>query len=214
MSHESKYYEGKEVIFMKIEFWFDFASTYSYPSAMRIEYLAQKNNLEVVWRPFLLGPIFNKQGWNDSPFNIYQVKGEYMWKDLQRVCNDLDLPFKRPDKFPQNGLLAARIAMMFADAPWISSFIKSVFAANFAHNEDISSPAILSNFLTLIGENPEDIIKEANSDIAKDLLRQQTDEALTRSIFGAPSFLVVKELFWGDDRLERAIKWANDNRSH
>jgi 2-hydroxychromene-2-carboxylate isomerase len=57
-------------------------------------------------------------------------------------------------------------------------------------------------------------MKEANSDIAKDLLRQKTDEALTRGIFGSPSFLVDEELFWGDDRLERAIKWANDNRSH
>lgn len=198
---------------MKIEFWFDFASTYSYPCAMRIESLAEKSNLEVVWRPFLLGPIFNKQGWNDSPFNIYKVKGEYMWNDLQRICNDIDLPLKRPDKFPQNGLLAARIAVTFANEPWIPSFIKSVFAANFEHNEDITSPSVISDCLTLIGENPEDIMKEANSDIAKDLLRQQTDEALTRGIFGSPSFLVDGELFWGDDRLERAIKWANDNRS-
>ncbi len=197
---------------MKIEFWFDFASTYSYPCAMRIEKLAQKNNLEVVWRPFLLGPIFNKQGWNDSPFNIYQVKGEYMWKDLQRICNDLGLPLKRPDKFPQNGLLAARIAVTFANEPWIPSFIKAVFSANFEHNEDISSPAVLSDCLVYIGENPERIMSDATNLIAKDLLTRQTNEALTRGIFGSPSFLVNGELFWGNDRLERAIQWANDNR--
>ncbi len=197
---------------MKIEFWFDFASTYSYPCAMRIEDLAQKNNIEVVWRPFLLGPIFNKQGWSDSPFNIYRVKGEYMWNDLQRICNDLDLPLKRPDKFPQNGLLAARIAVMFANEPWMPRFIKSVFAANFEHNEDISSPAVLSDCLAFIGENPERIMDDANKQIAKDLLRRHTDEALTRGIFGAPSFLIDGELFWGNDRLERAIQWANDNR--
>lgn len=198
---------------MKIEFWFDFASTYSYPTAMRIEHLAASKNIKITWRPFLLGVIFNKQGWNDSPFNIYPAKGEYMWKDLMRVCEDLQIPFKRPTIFPQNGLLAARVATRFSESPWVSNFIRSVYSANFEHNQEISSPDIISSCLVCSGENVGSILNESNSQASKDMLREQTDEAYKRGIFGAPSFYVGNELFWGNDRLERAIRWATDEKA-
>ena len=70
---------------MQIEFWFEFASTYSYLTSMRIEALAASRGISVAWRPFLLAPIFNRQGWNNSPFNIYPVKGQYMWRDMERI---------------------------------------------------------------------------------------------------------------------------------
>ena len=76
---------------MKIEFWYEFASTYSYLSAMRVEAAAKEQGVEVQWKPFLLGPIFNSQGWNDSPFNIYPAKGAYMWRDMERQCAAYDL---------------------------------------------------------------------------------------------------------------------------
>ena len=94
-----------------IDFWFDFASTYSYLTAMRIRPLAAAAGVVVRFRPFLLGPIFKAQGWDTSPFSIYQAKGRYMWRDLERLAADLELPFRRPDPFPQNSLLAARVAL-------------------------------------------------------------------------------------------------------
>ncbi|MGB6906799.1 MAG: DsbA family protein, partial [Methyloceanibacter sp.] len=69
-----------------IEFWYEFASTYSYPAAMRVETLAKEAGVELRWRPFLLGPIFKAFGWDDSPFNIFAAKGKHMWRDLERVC--------------------------------------------------------------------------------------------------------------------------------
>ncbi|MES1155659.1 MAG: DsbA family protein, partial [Pseudorhodoplanes sp.] len=93
-----------------LDFWFEFASTYSYPAAMRIRALADAAGVAIRWRPFLLGPIFKAQGWDNSPFNIYEMKGRYMWRDLERTCADLGLPFRRPDPFPQSGLVAARVA--------------------------------------------------------------------------------------------------------
>jgi 2-hydroxychromene-2-carboxylate isomerase len=198
---------------VKIEFWFDFASTYSYPTAMRIDSLAAKKNVKIIWRPFLLGAIFNHQGWNDSPFNIYPVKGEYMWKDLGRVCDDLEIPFNRPKIFPQNGLLAARVATRFSEAPWVSSFVKSVYAANFEHGKEISSQEVIENCLSRCGENAVSVIKEATLPKSKEILREQTIEASKRGIFGAPSFYAGNELFWGNDRLERAIKWAADTKA-
>lgn len=86
-----------------IQFWFNFASTYSYPAAMQIRQLKDEYSFSV--HPFLLGSIFQKQGLNDSPFNIYPIKGQYMWRDLERICKKLDLNFHRPALFPQNGMI-------------------------------------------------------------------------------------------------------------
>ena len=91
-------------------------STYSYPAAMRIEAIAAARGVNVAWRPFLLGPIFAEAGWRDSPFNIYPIKGRYMWRDMERICARLNLPLVRPDPFPQNSLAAARVALSLEGA--------------------------------------------------------------------------------------------------
>jgi len=80
----------------KIQFWFEFASTYSYPAAMRLEQAAAQAGVALEWKLFLLGPIFRSQGWSDSPFNLYPAKGRYMWRDLERTCEKAGLPFRRP----------------------------------------------------------------------------------------------------------------------
>ena len=84
-----------------VDFWFDFASTYSYLAAARIRPLAAAAKVRVRFRPFLLGPIFKANGWETSPFNLYEAKGRHMWRDLERECGRLGLPFKRPEPFPQ-----------------------------------------------------------------------------------------------------------------
>ena len=89
------------------EFWYEFASTYSYPAALRVAALAEARGVSLVWRPFLLGPIFMAQGWRDSPFNIFPAKGRYMWRDLERTCAAMGVPLKRPEPFPQPSLLAS-----------------------------------------------------------------------------------------------------------
>jgi 2-hydroxychromene-2-carboxylate isomerase len=78
-----------------LEFWYDFASTYSYPAAMRVEREAAAAGLRVEWKPFLLGPIFSKLlGVDDSPFNTNPVRGRYMWRDLERLCAADAIPFR------------------------------------------------------------------------------------------------------------------------
>jgi 2-hydroxychromene-2-carboxylate isomerase len=89
---------------MLLQFWFDFASTYSYPAAMRIEQLARERGVPVSWNAFLLSRMFRAQGWNDSPFNLYPVKGRYMWRDLERICEAQHLPFRRPSLFLKRNL--------------------------------------------------------------------------------------------------------------
>lgn len=190
-----------------IDFWFDFASTYSYPAAMRAGALAETAGVKLNWRPFLLGPIFVAQGWRDSPFNLYPRKGRYMWRDLERICAREGLPLKRPDAFPQNSLLAARCALALdaADRP---AFVRAVFAAEFAEGGRIDLPATLAAILAEKGL-PESALAEASSDRVKQALRAETEEAQRSDLFGAPSFLTQDgELFWGNDRLEEAIAWA------
>src|SRR3712207_9085500 len=89
----------------QVSFWFEFGSTYSYLSAARIEDLAAAADVPVLWEPFLLGPIFAEQGWDDSPFNVYPAKARYMWRDVERLCAKYCIPFARPSRFPRNGLL-------------------------------------------------------------------------------------------------------------
>lgn len=191
-----------------LEFWFEFGSTYSYPAAMRIEKLAAGAGVAVKWKPFLLGPIFNEQGWGDSPFNIYPAKGKYMWRDLERVCAALSIPFVRPSKFPRNGLLASRVVCWFDSEPWVVEFSQAIFRANFAEDREISEPEIVHLCLAALGLDGSRIVEQAQTAESKMKLRAQTDRAKNLDIFGAPTFLVDQEMFWGNDRLEEALMWA------
>ena len=195
---------------MQIEFWFEFASTYSYPSAMRLPGAAAKAGVSVVWRPFLLGPIFAAHGWDTSPFNIYAAKGRYMWRDIERRASRLGLSIRRPDPFPQNSLLAARVAQTASDDPNLVAFCHNVYLAQFAEQLDISDPDVIAA-CAAAARLPDQILETAQSDANKSALRQSTEEAMKRGIFGAPSFTVGHELFWGDDRLEEALEWAVKN---
>ena len=192
-----------------LEFWYEFASTYSYPAAMRVERLAGAAGLTVRWRPFLLAPIFGSQGWTDSPFNIYPVKGRYMWRDLERICARENLALKLPPvRFPQNGLKAARLALVGEAEGWTPTFTRAAYTANFAEQKDISVDAVLAEILKRLNVDAERAFAASNTPENKTRLKEQTDEAIKRGLFGAPSFTVGDELFWGNDRLEDAIAFA------
>lgn len=191
-----------------LDFWFDFASTYSYPAAMRIAPLARDTSVTVRFRPFLLGPIFKAQGWDNSPFNLYEAKGRYMWRDLERLCAGLSLPFRKPDPFPQHSLLAARIALAVDDGR-CADFCRAVFDAEFGEGKPINEPSILENLLRGLNLDPHSTMARAQSDEIKGRLREQTGEAVRLGIFGAPTFVTGDgEIFWGNDRLEQALTWA------
>ena len=192
----------------KLEFWYQFASTYSYLSVMRIETLAAKAGVAVAWKPFLLGPIFHAQGWDTSPFNLYPAKGKHMVRDIERIAGDRGLRFALPAKFPQNSLTAARLAIVGTDEDWVAPFTRAVYLAQFADGADISNRGVLEALLAGLGLDPAPTLARIEQADIKDRLKRQTGEAQARGIFGAPSFLVGDELFWGDDRLEQAVAWA------
>jgi 2-hydroxychromene-2-carboxylate isomerase len=212
-SAESGFDEGDErtVNAPILRFWFEFGSTYSYLSAARIESLADEAGVRVIWEPFLLGPIFAQQGWNDSPFNIYPAKGRYMWRDVERLCAKYNLPFSKPSRFPRNGLLAARVACLAraTSGPWLPEFTRAVYRANFAEDREIGDKEEIRAILDSFGEPGEALIEQAAAPEIKASLREQSRRAGELGIFGAPSFVVGDELFWGNDRLEDALTWAS-----
>jgi 2-hydroxychromene-2-carboxylate isomerase len=193
----------------KLEFWYDFASTYSYLSAMRIEAAAKSAGVEVIYRPFLLGPIFKAQGWTTSPFNLFPAKGQYMVRDITRVASVRGLAFEMPSAFPANGLHAARLALAGEADGWIAPFTRAVFEAEFRRRRDIADPAVLTSLLSRIDVDAQAALARSTTPEIKDRLRAQTEAASARGIFGAPTFITEDgELFWGDDRLEQALSWT------
>lgn len=194
------------------EFWYEFGSTYSYLTVSRIEDLAHAAGVTVSWRPFLLGPIFEKQGWDDSPFNVYPAKGRYMWRDMERLCVKYGVPFARPSRFPRSGLLAARVACLASaeSEPWLPDFVGAVFRANFAEDREIGDTAEVRSILNELGQPGAELVERAHTPENKQRLRDHTQRAIELGIFGAPSFVVGGELFWGNDRLEDALVWHRE----
>jgi 2-hydroxychromene-2-carboxylate isomerase len=194
----------------RLEFWFEFASTYSYPAAIRIEGAAEKAGVDLVWRPFLLGPLFaSQQGLKDSPLNLFPAKGAYMWRDLARLCAGYGLEFTKPSVFPRKSLRAARVAVAAAGQHWMVGFVKAVYRANFVHDLDIADPEVLARCVTDAGGDPASVLAATETSEVKQALRAATEEAARKGLFGAPSFITEDgELFWGNDRLEQALAWV------
>jgi 2-hydroxychromene-2-carboxylate isomerase len=197
-----------------LEFWYEFASTYSYPAAMRIEGLAAEAGVAVAWRPFMLGPILHEhQGMTDSPFNVVPVKGRYMWRDMERVCTEQGLPLTHPSQFPRHTVLAARCATVGLEAGWTPAFTKAVYQANFVADANIGDEAVLRELLAEVGAAPDAVIAAAQSAEVKSALKDHGEQARARGVFGSPSFITADgELFWGNDRLEQALEWAVRHR--
>ena len=195
-----------------LEFWFDFASNYSYLSIMRIEDAALHSGVRIVWRPFLLGPIFRAMGMEDSPFVTQKEKGAYVWRDMVRQCQKYAISWKQPGNFPRVGVLPSRVALLGADEPWIGTFCRRVMELNFVLDQEINQPANIGPILSRMGLPADELLRRAQSQPVKDRLRDQTDQARARGIFGAPTFFVGAEMYWGNDRLDDALRLAGNPR--
>ncbi|MFC5512765.1 2-hydroxychromene-2-carboxylate isomerase [Massilia jejuensis] len=191
-----------------IEFWFEFGSNYSYLAAMRIAALAGAAGVTVLWRPFLLAPIFRELGWNNSPFVLQGAKGRYMWRDMERQTAKYGLPWRRPSAFPRAAVLPMRVAALGMDEPWIGDFCRRVMQQNWVRDREIDDPAAVAEALAGLVSDPQAVLDAAVAPNNKLRLRTNTESASARGIFGAPTFFVGNEMFWGNDRLEDAIALA------
>lgn len=191
-----------------IAFWFEFGSNYSYLSVMRIEALAAAAGVPLRWEPFLLGPIFRELGYRSSPFNEQKEKGEYVWRDMARRAARYGVPFSRPSVFPRRALLPMRVALAGARQPWMGEYCRRIMLENWAHDREIDDAGVVLAALAGLVDDPAAVLAAAQAQDVKEALRAQTARARALGIFGAPTFIVEGEMFWGDDRLEDALAHA------
>jgi 2-hydroxychromene-2-carboxylate isomerase len=190
-----------------IEAWIEYASTYSYLTVARIGRLADAAGVAIDWQPFWLAPVRERQTLG-PPFPDGSAKTAYMWRDLERRAAELGLPWRRPEQYPVNSLVTARVALVAAREGWCRAFTEEAFRLHWTEGVLIGTDDNLRRSLAHCGRDPQAVLAAAQSAEGKEALKQQTDRAVERGIFGAPSFVVGGELFWGDDRLEQAIAWA------
>ena len=129
-----------------------------------------------------------------------------MWRDVERQAKAYGIPFRKPEIFPQNSVLASRLAYVGQEQNWCPEFTRRVFLANFAEGQDISQTEVLISILQSMGLSVNELMEEAQSPEVKTALKNQTEKAKNWGMFGAPSFIADGELFWGDDRLEEALQ--------
>ena len=171
-----------------------------------LEQAAEARGITIEWRPFLLGPILAAQGWNDSPFNPDPAKGLYMRRDLEWLCASHALSLRRPSRFPRNGLLAALIACV-AEEGHGRRVRRAVYRASSSRIWTFPPPRHRPGARG--ADQPGTaLIERSETEAPKARLRARTDEAQRLGIFGAPSFVVAGELFWGNDRLDDALDWV------
>ena len=193
----------------EIEFWFEFGSNYSYLSVMRIEEEARRHGVRIAWKPFLLGPIFRALGMENSPFVLQKEKGAYVQQDMARLCRKYGLaPWVKPSVFPRLGVLPLRIALLGVDQPWIGAFCRKVMELNFVRDQDINQPEQMVPIVAELGLSDLGLTARAQSEPIRTRLRDQTEQARAKGIFGAPTFFVGTEMFWGNDRLDDALLFA------
>ncbi|GGF48656.1 2-hydroxychromene-2-carboxylate isomerase [Azorhizobium oxalatiphilum] len=192
-----------------IDFYYEFSSPYSYLAATRIGALAERAGVHVEWKPFMLGPIFAELGYSSSPFVDVPLKGNHMWRDVERLAVHYGLPdFVKPDPFPVNTLLAARVALHLNDASR-PGFTVAAYKAMFAKGCDLSDRTVVQRVLAGLGHYCDHVMEAAELPANKEALKAQTQAARAAGVFGAPSFVAQDgELFWGNDRLEMALAHA------
>ena len=190
-----------------IEVWIEYSSTYSYLTVARIGRLAAQQGVSLDWQPFFLPPVREQQGLG-FPFPEASAKTAYMWRDLERRAASLGLAYRRPGSYPVNSLPTARVALAGKPDGWCQRFTEEVFRLHWTQGCLIGSDDNLRLALGTLGLDAAEVLQRANAPENKDALKAQTPRALERGIFGAPSFVVAGELFWGDDRLEDAFAWA------
>ncbi len=184
----------------RIEFFYDYASTYSYLAHREIERIAVAHGAELVFRPMVLGFVFKASG-NSMPAAV-PAKAAYMVHDVRRWVRHYGLPFRMPSVFPVNTIRALRTAVAALEEGSFAAYHHAVMEAYWAHDQDIGNPEILAAVASGAGLDGPRLVARSEEAPIKASLKANTDEAITRGVFGAPTFFVGDEMFWGNDRLE------------
>ena len=191
-----------------VDFFFSIGSTYTYLSVTRILDVEKKHQIKFNWKPFSVREIMKEM--NNIPFPKDKInKVNYMWRDIERRAEGYGFLAKTPVPYPLSEFdLANQIAILGLEKEWGINFIVHTYKKWFQEGKEPAIEPSISEVCKELGLNKEDIINEAQTDLVKNKYKQNTNLAREYKIFGSPSFVVNNELFWGDDRMEDAIKWS------
>ena len=195
-----------------VEFYFDLGSPYSYLAYYRLLQMAEQQEIQIVYKPILLGGVFKATG-NRSPIEI-PVKGAYSILDMQRWAEYYHIPMQMNPHFPMNTLTLMRIltGVQLLHLEKFEQVLKLLFDAMFGTPQNLNEPTVLAEVLKPSGFSVEDIMSMVQSDVVKQKLITETEQAIQRGLFGAPTFFVGDEMYWGQDRLhfvEQALNKAS-----
>ena len=195
-----------------VEFYFDLGSPYSYLAYYRLLQMAERQEIQIVYKPILLGGVFKATG-NRSPIEI-PVKGAFSILDMQRWAEYYHIPMQMNPHFPMNTLTLMRIltGVQLLHVEKFEQVLKLLFDAMFGTPQNLNEPAVLAEVLKPSGFSVEDIMSMVQSEVVKQKLITETEQAIQRGIFGAPTFFVGDEMYWGQDRLhfvEQALNKAS-----
>jgi 2-hydroxychromene-2-carboxylate isomerase len=191
----------------EIDFYFDFSSPYGYFASTQVDALAQRHGRVCRWHPILLTPAFQASGnvrLIDQP-----LKGAYSRHDWDRVSRQFAIPYRFPEPFPVGTVAAAR-AFWWLDAsdPALAKRLgHALFAAYFADGRNISEREVVAEVGEAVGIDRATLLAAIEQPVLKTKLRDETEGAIARGVFGAPFLIVDGEPFWGFDRLPQVDEW-------
>lgn len=192
-----------------IEFYFDLSSPYSYFAATQLPALAERTGAQIAWKPMVLFAVFKATG-NDMPARV-AAKAKYMLADLERWIAHYKVDFKMSSRFPQNTIQAERLVLAGEDQGRAAETALRCFRGMWVDDLDMNDPAVLRRLAEESGLDADRAMAALETPEIKNRLRENTDQAIARGVFGAPAIFVGDEHFWGNDRLhfvEDALKRA------
>ena len=190
-----------------IDFYFSIGSTYTYLSVTRILDVEKKHNMKFNWKPFSVRAIMKEM--NNIPFPKEKMnKVNYMWRDIERRAEGYGFFAKTPVPYPLSEFdLANQIAILGLEKDWGIDYIRLTYKKWFQEGKEPAIEPSISEVCNELKLNKDEISSEALKKEIQDKYKANTNSARENKIFGSPSFVVKNEVFWGDDRMEDAIKW-------
>jgi 2-hydroxychromene-2-carboxylate isomerase len=190
-----------------IDFWFSIGSLYTYLTVMRIDRVEDISDVRFRWRPFSIRAIMIEM--DNRPVSK-PAKLAYMWRDLERRAEMYDFAFSGRPPYPlKNFDLANRIAAVGAQEGWCADYVRATYRRWFDDHQEAGSEPNVSESLKEIGHDPGRVVSLAQSEAIGRAYEAATEQARALGIFGVPTFVTRGEVFWGDDRLEDAVRWRN-----
>ncbi len=192
-----------------IDFYFSIGSTYTYLTVTRILDVENKHQVKFNWKPFSVRAIMKEM--NNIPFPKEKMnKVNYMWRDIERRAEGYGFFAKTPVPYPLSEFdLANQIAILGLEKDWGIEYIRLTYKKWFQEGKEPAIEPSISEVCNELKLNKDEITSEALKKEIEDKYEANTNSARENKIFGSPSFVVKNEVFWGDDRMEDAIKWNN-----